>query len=43
VRDYHCTGHLKALGCSKDYSLVANIFSGLFPDDFDRVSLTLTG
>lgn len=37
MRDYQRTGRLKAMGTSKDYSLVANIFSTLFPNDFDRV------
>lgn len=33
------SGALRRLGRSQSYSLVANIFSSLFPDDYDRVSL----
>lgn len=31
------SGALRRLGRSQSYSLVANIFSSLFPDDYDRV------
>lgn len=38
VRDAKATGALAKAGRSMQYSLVANVFSTLFPDDFDRVS-----
>eukprot|EP00878_Enallax_costatus_P009758 GHUV01010191.1.p1 GENE.GHUV01010191.1~~GHUV01010191.1.p1 ORF type:complete len:1012 (+),score=268.71 GHUV01010191.1:434-3469(+) len=37
VRDAKASGALAKLGRSIEYSLVANIFSTLFPDDYDRV------
>jgi hypothetical protein len=38
VRSARESGALARLGRSQSYSLVANVFSSLFPDDYDRVS-----
>jgi hypothetical protein len=37
VRAARESGALKRLGRSQSYSLVASVFSSLFPDDYDRV------
>jgi hypothetical protein len=38
VRSARESGALARVGRSQSYSLVANVFSSLFPDDYDRVS-----
>jgi hypothetical protein len=38
VRAARESGALARVGRSQSYSLVANVFSSLFPEDYDRVS-----